>query len=236
MTTQAHHPVQLVQSSAESLENKIRRVGVSTGYMTDARCNWKELIRRATSFSTEAIEISALSQGELPSFLSWAAQGRPRGFGYISVHGPTKSITLPPLGLAAALATIPTWVESIVLHPDTLGDPAAFRGLGSRLVIENMDFRKRSGRTVDDLDEIFHQLPEAGFCLDLAHARSVDPSLRLAHSFIDRFHTRLRQFHVSSLDEEGHHITLLDDDVRAYQPLLDRCPRAPIILEAAPHS
>lgn len=200
--------------------------------MGDARMDWRQLVDRARSVSSGAIEISALSGPELPSLIDWAVGSGVPPFGYVSVHGPTKAIGMHPAELAGKLDQLPPWITSIVLHPDTLGRPQAFRSLGRRLVIENMDFRKRSGRTPEDLEALFAVLPDAGFCLDVAHARSLDSSMTLARELLDRFADRLRQFHVSSLDAAGHHVSLLKDDLRACRPLLDRFPNVPVIFES----
>ena len=38
-----------------------------------------------------------------------------------------------------------------------------------------MDNRKSTGRVADELKPVFDELPEAGFCLDVAHVHSIDP-------------------------------------------------------------
>ena len=86
---------------------------------------------------------------------------------------------------AAALLRLPLTVRSIVVHPDLIGDPAPYRALGRRLVIENMDDRKTGGRTAGELAPLFRELPEAGFCLDIAHAHTVDPSMAAAAELLD---------------------------------------------------
>lgn len=58
-------------------------------------------------------------------------------------------------------------MSSIVTHPDTLNELAPYRELDTRLVLENMDSRKTTGRTADELAPVFDELPRAGFCLDL---------------------------------------------------------------------
>ena len=55
----------------------------------------------------------------------------------------------------------------------------------------------------------FEALPEAGFCLDVAHAWSIDPTMDVARELLDRFRSRLRQVHLSSLSG-GHHVPLTD--------------------------
>jgi sugar phosphate isomerase/epimerase len=62
-----------------------------------------------------------------------------------------------------------------------------------------MDDRKPTGRIADEREAFFAELPEAGFCLDVAHAWSIDPTMNVARELLDRFRSRLRQVHLSSL-------------------------------------
>jgi sugar phosphate isomerase/epimerase len=133
--------------------------------------------------------------------------------------------------MVAWLGELPLNVSSIVTHPETIEDAAAYRVLGSRLVIENMDARKSSGRTWEELAPLFEQLPQAGFCFDIAHAWSVDPEMGLAHELLDRLGTRLRQVHLSSL-RDGKHVPVLPEHDALFAPVLDRCRDVPWILEA----
>ena len=65
----------------------------------------------------------------------------------------------------------------IILHPDAIGDHGCWRAFGRWACIENMDDRKITGRTAEELEPHFDRLPDATFCLDLGHARQVDPTL-----------------------------------------------------------
>jgi sugar phosphate isomerase/epimerase len=130
-------------------------------------------------------------------------------------------------------AELPVRVRSVVAHPDALFDTGAFRPLGSRLVLENMDDRKNTGRTADELEAFFEELPDAGLCLDVAHARSIGPTLAVAHQLLDRFRARLRHVHLSSLID-GHHVPVAPGDESLFAEVLDRCRDVPWILEAPP--
>jgi sugar phosphate isomerase/epimerase len=134
--------------------------------------------------------------------------------------------------LVDALVRLPAYVDAIVVHPDVIDDPAEYRRLGARLVLENMDTRKARGRDADELAPYFAELPEAGLCLDVAHARDVDPSMRGAQELLDRFAGRVRHLHVSSIDDAGHHVPLRAGDEEAFRPILRRCRDVPWILEA----
>ena len=61
--------------------------------------------------------------------------------------------------------------------PSLMDDVQAYRPLGRRLAVENMDARKGGGQTVPELAHVFDQLPEARLCFDIAHAAAVDPTL-----------------------------------------------------------
>ena len=95
-----------------------------------------------------------------------------------------------------------------------------------------MDARKPTGRTVAELAPYFAALPEAGFCLDVAHVLSVDPSMEAGERLLDAFAGRLRHLHVSSVDEGCRHVPLTVEHETRYAELLRRCPDVPWILEA----
>src|SRR6187455_3282787 len=49
---------------------------------------------------------------------------------------------MPEAELVRRLARLAPLVDGIVVHPDAMDDPRAYRALGSALVLENMDARK----------------------------------------------------------------------------------------------
>ena len=95
-----------------------------------------------------------------------------------------------------------------------------------------MDIGKSFGRSVDDLRAVFAAHPDAGFCLDVAHVWTNDPTLALGHDLLDAFDGRLRQLHVSGIEPDGTHRPTTEADLALYGPLLDRCAGVPWILEA----
>jgi hypothetical protein len=205
-------------------------VGASTGWLRDEG-DWPAQTRAAARVSTFAAELAALSLPEFDALEAWLHTLPPLPFRYLSVHAPVKELDGDEPRLIARLAALPAAVRSIVVHPDVLQDPAAYGRIGSRLVIENMDDRKATGQTADDLAALFQVLPEAGFCLDVAHVTAVDPSMELAHELLDRFGPRLRQLHVSSL-VDGEHAPLTAEDAERFRPVLRRCVDVPWVLEA----
>jgi hypothetical protein len=59
------------------------------------------------------------------------------------------------------------------------------------------------------------------------------PNVELAREPPDRFRSRRRQVHLSSLSG-GHHVPLREDDEELLADVLDRCRDVPWILEATP--
>jgi hypothetical protein len=211
-----------------------RLVGVSTGYMSASYGDWPTLLEQATATSTLAVELSALSETELPSLIDFLAEADALPFLFVSVHAPTKDRKLAEADLVATLARLTSCADAIVVHPDAATDLSAYRELGSTLVIENLDCRKELGQTAEHLDRVFDVLPEAGLCFDMPHAASVDSTLAVAREILDRHGARLRHVHLSSLDADCHHQSLTGEDEKRFGELLDRCRDVPWILEAPP--
>jgi hypothetical protein len=202
--------------------------------MQEERGDWPKLVRLAAGATPRAAELSALSADELPALLEFLEQ-RPQQlpFIYVSVHGPSKGWSLGEAALVEQLRRLPAQVESVILHPDVLTDLAPLRALGGLIVLENLDHRPETGRTPEELAPFFEELPEAGFCFDVAHVTALDETMELGHELLDAFGHRLRQLHVSSFVREGaRHVPLTEEDEERFAPLLRRCRGVPWILEA----
>jgi hypothetical protein len=209
-------------------------VGASTGYMTELRGDWPAQARRGWDLSPFAIELSALSESELDGLAQFLDSNPRLPFHYLSIHGPSKGRAISESVLAGVLARLAGRAHAIVMHPDTIQDPRHYRVLGRKLLLENMDARKDDGRTVAELTDWFRQLPDAGFCFDIAHAWSLDPTMAVGVELLDAFRTRLRHLHISSMDPDLHHVSLTETDEELFMPLLQRCLDIPWILEAPP--
>jgi Xylose isomerase-like TIM barrel len=222
--------------SRESIVQRHHPVGASTGYMQSLRGDWSAQVEEAWRVSSFAIELSALSESELPSLAEYLRQTPSLPFRYVSIHGPSKGRQMDEEELVAALVQLSGLADAIVMHPDTMDGLALYRPLGHKLLLENMDSRKPDGRTPQELHRTFAELPEAGFCFDIAHAWSVDPSMAVAGELLDSFRARLRHVHLSSLSEDLHHVSLTDEDEELFSPVLKRCLDVPWIFEAPPQT
>ncbi len=143
---------------------------------------------------------------------------------------PPRATSSPSRGRrSSSLRPLP---YDIVFHPDVYREQGWIRELTSRAVFENMDSTKEFGRGVVDLSETFAAFPEAGFCLDVAHVWTNDPTLALGHELLDAHGGRLRQLHVSGIEPDGTHRPTTPADLALYEPLLARCAGVPWLLEA----
>jgi hypothetical protein len=204
--------------------------------MTDLRNDWDRLVDQAAAVSSIAVELSAVSASELPGLVSYLVSAPRLPFLFVSVHAPSKGLNGDEREHVASLCAIPAWVDAIVVHPDTISDVSLYRPLGRRLVIENMDTRKNVGQAAAELAVLFAQLPAAGLCLDVAHAKDVDPTMKVALEMLLQFSSRLSHVHISSLDASQHHVSVTPEDEELFEPVLDRCRDVPWILEAPPPS
>jgi hypothetical protein len=194
---------------------------------------WPELVESGTSWSSEALELSALAVPDLDSAVAYLRRSLP-AVRHLSLHAP---LVLPDGGereLAARVGEIASRLRVVVLHPPILGEPDRLASLGKLVALENMDAQKPIGSNVAELEPYFAALPDARFCFDVAHIKTVDPTLELGHALLDAFADRLCELHVSGIDAECRHVALTAADIELYEPLLRRCGHVPWILESLP--
>jgi hypothetical protein len=179
-----------------------------------------------------AIELSALRVSELADLIGAIPSLDLNQFGYIALHAPSSFNQSEEAGIARLLDSMPGhW--KIVLHPDTIWNPEIWSCFGSRVALENMDRRKPDGRSAEEMSRWFAILPEARFCLDLAHAQQWDTTMTEAYLLLKTFSDRLCQIHISQLDSASHHFPLTESSVRAFSEIAWLIPKdVPLIIES----
>jgi hypothetical protein len=208
----------------------MRPIGFSTGAL--ALGDAARALAMLAGSSTTAVELSALRLPELAPLLALLPTLDLSAFEYISVHAPSSYDAAQEKVIVDALAAIVPFGWPIVVHPDTIHDFGAWRGLGSLVAIENMDQRKPIGRTARELEGIFKKLPEARFCFDIGHARQIDVTMGEAHFLVQELGPRLAQLHVSEVDSMSRHDPLSRDAVAAFRKVAPWVPEdVPLILE-----
>jgi hypothetical protein len=206
-------------------------IGFSTGAIAfDDFATALELLEPTRA---NAVELSALRAIELPELLAalpLRLNALRQRYQYISFHAPTNFND--ERGLVEQLKAIADMGLNIVVHPDTIHDALIWKELGRHLCLENMDSRKRTGRTAEELRSFFIDLPEATLCFDIAHARQVDPTMTEAVRILEEFGDRLVQFHLSEVNSRGKHFSMSFAAKRAYEPFAAILSQAPVILES----
>ncbi|HEX2253014.1 MAG TPA: hypothetical protein VHQ65_07090 [Thermoanaerobaculia bacterium] len=208
----------------------MRPVGFSTGAL--AKGDFRRALERLRATDATAVELSALRGAELAPLLAALDDLDLARFEHVSVHAPGRFPAREEGDLVARFVPVAERGWPIVVHPDAIHEPARWAPLGPLLLLENMD-RRKPGRTADELAPFFARLPEAGLCLDLAHARQVDPTMAEAERLVERSGDRLREIHLSELDDRGEHHRLSPASADAFRRLARRLPAGvPVILES----
>ena len=208
----------------------MRRTGFSTGAL--AKGDFRRGLRLLRDHACEAVELSALRDHELGELMAGVPDLDLQQFTYVSVHAPSRFVRLDEARAAELLRPCIAREWPVILHPDAIGDHGCWQDFGSLLCLENMDRRKDSGRTARELAPHFDALPKARLCLDLGHARHVDPSMTVARHILRDFGDRLTQLHLSELNTKASHRPLSMATVWAVAELADLIPDAPVILES----
>jgi hypothetical protein len=208
----------------------MRAVGFSTGALAPGDAAAALAALRGTPAS--AVELSALRLHELAPLLAAIPSLDLSAFAHVSVHAPSRFGPADEPRVAEALAEGLPAAWPVVLHPDTMHDPGVWRRFGPRLLVENMDRRKATGRTLRELGRVFEQLPEASFCFDIGHAHQVDRTMTDAFALIRALGVRLAQIHISEVTSEGRHDPLGRPVVAAFRTVAAWVPEGvPLILE-----
>lgn len=89
-------------------------------------------------------------------------------------------------------------IKNIVVHPDTVVDRSVFQQYKHLpFSIENMDDRKKSCRSVEDIQKILDENSNFWFTLDLQHCFTNDPTMQLAKDFHKVLWHKIVQYHLS---------------------------------------
>jgi hypothetical protein len=208
----------------------MRPIGFSTGAL--AKGDFRRGLELQRRSGISAIELSALRDHEMPHLLAALPELDLPDVAYVSFHAPSKLVDITETDVVQMLERLPRhW--PIVVHPDIVRTPSLWQRLGSRVCLENMDNRKTTGRTVDELRALFTRLPEAAFCLDVGHARQVDPTMATALLMLRELGSRLVQLHVSDVGPRGEHLPVGVMAQLAFGRIAQHVPPAcPLIIES----
>jgi len=153
----------------------MRYVGFSTGAI--ARGDFRHALEVLSGLQASAIELSALRFTELHPLVNCLDELELSRYDYVSFHAPSKFTRSEEQDVISCLLRVRERGWPIIVHPDSMHERQAWRQLGQSLCFENMDKRKPIGRTIDELDTVFRDFPDAGLCFDLGHAHQVDRTM-----------------------------------------------------------
>lgn len=208
----------------------MRRIGFSTGAL--ARGDFRRALELLRSQAVEVVELSALRMRELEPLVSAIPPMDLRYFSFVSVHAPSWFPIESEAWVVDQLSAVTEYGLPVVVHPDVLFTPARWHRLGNKLLVENMDKRKATGRNVGELQPVFQWLPAAGFCFDIGHARQVDPSMTESSLLLGAFSDRLAEVHISEVNTASRHDPISPNAVIAFQSVARHIPEeVPIVLE-----
>lgn len=182
----------------------MRRFGFSTGAL--AKGDFRSARACAEVDKSDAIEYSALREDELESLTGYLFEHGTGCYRHVAFHAPSY---FKPENEGEIVGLLRRLVEKlgvlIIAHPDAITRFDLWRQLGSHLCIENMDHRKPIGRSADELDVVFRELPEARLCFDIGHAHEMDRSMSLGYEIVRRFGDRIAQIHASEVSDDCEH-------------------------------
>lgn len=209
----------------------MRPIGFSTGALAGA--NFPQALMMLQREPVDSVELSALRYPELRPLLS-ALSGLDLGkYRYISFHAPSSFTSDQEVEVIDLLHRYVPQDWPIILHPDTIHNPALWRSFGAQLAIENMDRRKPIGRTVQELDFVFSLLPQARLCFDIGHARQCDTTMTEAYRILRAFSGRLCQLHLSEVNASSRHDPLSFAAILAFREVASWIPEwVPVLLES----
>lgn len=207
------------------------KFGFSTGAI--AKGNFRHALTLLKQLGIRVIELSALREHELPPLADALPRLDLSDFDYVSVHAPSKLDRMSEAEAFRLLSRATTLNIPVVVHPDTLRDAKLWQTFGPLLLIENLDKRKACARTAEELKVVFELFPDAKFCLDVAHARQVDPTMAEAKRMLRLFGSKLCQIHASGLNANSTHGALSRAASSAFSQIAHLIPgEVPVVLES----
>jgi hypothetical protein len=208
----------------------MRPIGFSTGAV--AKGDFRTALIRLRRHAVQVVELSALRFNELAPLVQSLDKLDLSGFEFVSFHAPSQFHSADELQVIDQLRCVVHRCIPIVVHPDVIVNPKAWQCMGSLLFLENMDKRNAAGRTARDLETLFECFPEASFCLDLGHARQIDPTMTEARLILEKFGERLAEVHISDVNTSSRHDALSLCAISAFRSVANLIPEpVPIVLE-----
>lgn len=154
-----------------------------------------------------AIELNCRNEGEMDYLLNNNLDLS--GFSFVSMHAPQYAYdndeNSKRMLAKMELLTKKYIIKNIVVHSDLVLDWNVFGNFKNiPISIENMDHRKKSGKTIEDVKAVLDKY-EFKLTVDLQHCFVNDNSLQLAADFQEKFKDKIVEYHISGTDDNLMH-------------------------------
>lgn len=206
-------------------------IGFSTGCFYKLHKEILKKIEEVKATGCEAIELLCDNEKDIQILLKEMPEENLAQFKYISLHTPKlNNYSVSEIG--DILESIQELHEKlnlkcVVIHPDEVRDWEVFSKFSFPIAIENMDNVKSSGRTVEEMREVF-KLCDRAMLIDLMHSYSDDQTMKLGRDLVDIFKSRIIEIHLSGY--AGSHAPLYQTKQK---DIIESVPsNVPIIIES----
>lgn len=204
--------------------------------ISDARNTEEQILKYFALPEANALEIMFNNIDNMQCTITQGSMGEQRA--HYSIHIPVRHKYQDDTLSHNILKTIDMVcknlpINNIVIHPDTVIDWSIFQEY-SHLPwsVENMDERKQSGRSVEDIKKILEENPYLWFTLDLQHCFTNDPTMQLAKDFHKVLWHKIVEYHISWYHPEYLHYPLFKTQQDEIIKNLEKR-EVPIIIESS---
>jgi hypothetical protein len=173
-----------------------------------------EQVKILSSIEKDAVEVGYVIAKRLKIKQNKETIDLLRSFNYVSVHAPAlvsdnkdktsrEWIDYPSSHgeeIVEQILEIADLIDAdtILFHPDLVEDfDWLSKKVGDRLAFENMDDRKKFGKTVEDMEKVFEKVPNAKWVCDVNHIYTNDRTMKSSEEFHKAFADRLCHYHIS---------------------------------------
>lgn len=194
------------------------KLGFATGNTENLKlADW---CTRLKNIPTNHIEVGFGNTKRIPPQIDLEIINVLSTFDWISIHGTVHADDKPmnypskeaDLAIEKMLELINKCnINTVLFHPDLVDDFEYLNKLfGDKLAFENMDKRKEFGNTIEDMQKVFDLSPQSKWVCDVNHIYTLDPTMKLAEEFHEKFGGRLSHYHISSYGKTLHRL-FIDD-------------------------
>ncbi len=181
------------------------QLGFSTGALYKF-CTTKKALGIFRSLGFSIVELGVVGLESVAK--GWLDEITPedlKGFDYVSLHAP-KFDYGDNKGTKAIFAKIERVnkmreLETVIFHPDLITDLSVFHRAPFKVAFENMDRRKSSFQTPEELSRVVMKSENFKAVLDVNHIYTNDPTMQSVPGFYKELGDRIVQIHLSGYTE-----------------------------------